>query len=82
MISVRMMNIMRFSVWTAANQLRFCLDQSRRYSSPLIVPASSWATWGACCMSDSLSRTPVGPDWRNSVSASLMSIRARALSNS
>jgi hypothetical protein len=34
MISVRMMNIMRFSVCTAANQLLFCCDQSRRYRSP------------------------------------------------
>ena len=29
MISVRMMNIMRFSICTAANQLRFSRDQSR-----------------------------------------------------
>ena len=29
MISVRMMNIMRFSICTAANQVLFCCDQSR-----------------------------------------------------
>ena len=28
-MSVRMMNIMRFSTCTAANQVRFCCDQSR-----------------------------------------------------
>ena len=47
MISVRMMNIMRFSVCTAANQLRFCCDQSRISRLPLRVRDSSSATCGA-----------------------------------
>ena len=65
-ISARMMNIMRFSTCTAANQLRFCRVQSRTSRLGGRVLASCAATSGARCMSVSLSRTPVGPSIRNS----------------
>ena len=40
-MSVRMMNIMRFSSSTAANQVLFCCVQSRIKRSPLRLAASS-----------------------------------------
>ena len=46
-ISVRMMNIRRFSTWTAANQLRLVRVQSRTSNFGPRVSASSRATRGA-----------------------------------
>ena len=60
-ISVRMMNIMRFSSCTAANQVRFCRVQSRTSRSPLRLPARSAATARAWGRSRNFRRTPVGP---------------------
>ena len=69
-ISVRMMNIMRFSSCTAANQVRFCLVQSRTTRSPLTLRASCAPTWRAWCRSLSRIRTPLGPSSRKIRAAS------------
>ncbi len=47
-ISARMMNIIRFSTCTAANQLLFCCVQSRTSTSSFSVAASLRVTSGAC----------------------------------
>ncbi|MOA24868.1 hypothetical protein D3C78_1455660 [compost metagenome] len=69
-ISVRMMNIMRFSSCTAENQVLFCCVQSRISRWSLSVSASSRATLGASCRSLIFRRMPVGPSRRNSRCAS------------
>ena len=81
-ISVRMMNIMRFSTCTAANQVRFCRVQSRINRLSVSVPASSAATSGAWCRSFRRSRTPVGPSRRKMRAASSMCISTRVESYS
>ena len=68
-IRVRMMNIMRFSTCTAANQVRFCRVQSRTHR-PGSMGINSSATWRARCKSRSFKRTPLGPSSRNKVWAS------------
>ncbi|MNN89853.1 hypothetical protein D3C81_2077250 [compost metagenome] len=76
MIRVRMMNIMRFSVCTAANQLRFWRDQSRISTLPLMTCVKSIATCGARCMSAIFRRKPDGAGSLNMVIASLIWIKA------
>ena len=71
-MSVRMMNIMRFSSCTAENQVLFCCVQSRIKRFPLSVAASCCATSRAWCRSVSRRRTPVGPSSRKMRSASSM----------
>ena len=61
---VRMMAIMRFSICTAAYQVRFWRGQSSSKRRPVSVPASSCVTCGAWRMSCRRTRTPVGPSWR------------------
>ncbi len=82
MISIRMMNIMRFSICTAANQLRFSRDQSRTWNSPPSCAASSAAIAGACSMSVVFRRTPLAPSTRNSRAASSMFVSTSELSYS
>ncbi|MNT57221.1 hypothetical protein D3C72_1945790 [compost metagenome] len=81
-MSVRMMNIMRFSSCTAANQVRFCCVQSRISSWPLRLLASCCATSRAWCRSFSFSRTPVGPSRRKMRCASSWCSSTRAESYS
>ena len=81
-MSARMMNIIRFSTCTAANQVRFCRVQSRTIIPGGNACASSAATSCARCMSLSFRRTPVGPSTRKSRCASPMWISASALSYS
>ena len=81
-ISARMMNIIRFSTCTAANQLRFWRVQSRTSRFGGSDFASCSATSGARCMSAIFTRTPVGPSTRNSRAASPMCSSAIALSYS
>ena len=69
MIKVRMMNIMRFSVCTAANQFLFCLVQSLTHKPGSCI--ESWsATFAACCISSNFRRKPDGPSNRNNAAAS------------
>ena len=81
-ISVRMMNIMRFSTCTAANQVRFCWVQSRTSMSPLSCWASCRPTTRACCKSRNFRRTPAGPSRRNMRWASSMCKKTSAESYS
>ena len=81
-MSVRMMNISRFSTCTASNQLRLVRVQSRTLTCGPSVAASSSATCRARCTSARRSCTPVGPATRKSRSASSMWISARPLSYS
>ena len=82
MIRVRMMNIIFFSVCTAANQVAFAIDQSRTTSSPGMLRLSSCATCGALCMSTMRRRSPDGPSKRSIFSASSRWMNARPESNS
>ena len=81
-MSVKMMAIMVFSTCTAANQVRFCLVQSRISRSPVSVVASSAATARAWCRSRSLRRMPVGPSRRYNLAASSTCISTSAESYS
>ena len=81
-ISVRMMNIMRFSTCTAANQVLFWRVQSRMRNCPGSVAASWSATSRASCRSFSLRRMPVGPSRRNTLAASFSCTIASAESYS
>ena len=76
-ISVRMMNIMRFSICTALNQVRFSCVQSCTIKSPVNVRASWAATVCARSMSRSLTRIAVGPATRKIFSASGIANNAR-----
>ena len=58
-ISVRMMNITRFSIATARKKLAWLRVQSRTSASGGSVRDSSAATPGAANMSSSLRRTPL-----------------------
>ena len=58
-ISVRMMNITRFSIATARKKLAWSSVQSRNSVSTGSVRNNSRATAGAANMSSSLSRTPL-----------------------
>ena len=69
-MSVRMMNIIRFSTCTAANQVLFCCVQSRSPIPMGKVGASSRATARASCKSLILRRMPVGPSKRKILPAS------------
>ena len=64
MISVRMMNITRFSICTARKKFAWLIVQSRISASTLRRPTSSCATRGAAYRSSSLSRTPETPSRR------------------
>ena len=81
-IRVRMMNIMRFSICTAANQVRLARVQSRTITSTPSTGASSAATSRANCGSLSLTRKPVGPSSLKMRCASLMCIKAKLASYS
>ena len=67
MISVRMMNIMRFSICTAANQLRFSADQSRTSVSPPAARQVGRRSPAPTSCRVVFSRTPLTPSTRNSV---------------
>ena len=69
-ISVKIMNIMRFSTCTAANQVLFCRVQSRTTKLPVKLRLKSRATARASCKSLSFNRMPVGPSRRNILAAS------------
>ena len=69
-ISVRMMNISRFSICTASNQLRLVRVQSRTTSCWPKDLCSCQATSRASSTFFSRSCTPVGPSVRNSRAAS------------
>ena len=81
-ISVRMMNIMRFSTCTASNQLRLVRVQSRTMTPLPSCCASAPPTSRAWCTSASRSCTPIGPSARNSRAASSSATSASALSYS
>ena len=81
-IKVKMMNIIFFSVWTAANQLRFERDQSLTQSACGTTCAKRTAISGAFCMSSTLTRKPVGSVIRNKAAASFQCMTAKVLSYS
>ena len=81
-ISVRMMNISRFSTCTASNQFLLVRVQSRTCTAGPRLCASSAPTSRARCRSRRRSCTPLGPSRRNSFAASSRSIHARPLSYS
>ena len=81
-INVRIMNIIFFSVWTAANQLRFDLDQSVTQRAWGTIAANSLATSGARCISSTLTRKPDGSRSRNKAAASFQCMMAKELSYS
>ena len=81
-ISVRMMNIRRFSICTASNQLRLVRVQSRTITSGPRLRDSCAATSRAPCTSRRRSCTPVGPSTRKKRAASSRWIKARPLSYS
>ena len=78
-ISVRMMNIMRFSTCTAANQLRFGAGPVAHHELGAERCARARAaTSRAWCRSFERSCTPVGPSRRNSLAASSTWIQRQA----
>ena len=81
-ISVRMMNIMRFSICTAANQVRLARVQSRNITSSPNTGESSAATCRACCASFNFTRMPLGPSKRKIRCASSMCSKAKDASYS
>ena len=64
MISVRMMNITRFSICTARKKFAWLRVQSRISALTVELPASSRATAGAANRSSSFRRTPDTPSSR------------------
>ncbi|CAM5194148.1 hypothetical protein CDEN61S_00456 [Castellaniella denitrificans] len=81
-IRVRIRNIMRFSVCTAANQVRLFWVQSVARTPAGIRPSKAWATWGARCMSAMRRRTPLTPLSRNTRAASCTSMNTSEASYS